>query len=186
MSGIDLKLNKGLIGCWYMDVKDKDSGVMRDASGRKGHGQITSPLTNYFGDVGNWKGDVEQLGSVDGFNDVGKLDATANDTFEDLLTNEFKTSDFSNSGDGYYVYLAIAGKTNNFPDWKASGTFIRNPSPDPQRYKLWVLRSDGQNFRDEYFRLLYDDDDSTSVGRFADPFVWTEDEEGPNARIISG
>lgn len=183
---LELNLQEGLVGHWTMDREDIDSGVLRDSSPYNYHGTINNPTSNYFGPnaAGYWEGDVEQLGAVDGFKDVGKVDATINASFEDVLTNQFTTGDFPDSGSGYYVYLALAMKGNNFPNGGFGYTFLKNPTPDPNKYQLYILKSDGQNSRDEYFRLYYSSNDDTSVARIADPFVWTQDDEGPNARII--
>ena len=186
MSKLSANLQKGLVGHWTMDKQDIDTGVISDRSGYRNHGTINNPTENRFGPngVGYWRGDVDQLGAVDGFKDVGESDATTNDTFEDIFTNQFGTSDFENSGSEYYVYMAFAAKWNEIPTWGLSGTWLKQPDPDPNKYQLYVLRSDGQNSRDEYFRIFYGDSNDTGKGRIADPFVWTQDDEDGDARII--
>ena len=173
MSQLELNLQKGLVGHWTFDAETTSNGTTHDKSAYNNHGDIDNPTSNYFGQnaSGYWRGDVEQLGAVDGFTDVGKADATANTSYEDILTSQFTTGDFSNSGSGYYVYLAFAMKGNNFPDGGFGGTFLKNPTPDPDKYQLYILRSDGQNSRDEYFRLFYYNSNDTAIGYIANPHV---------------
>lgn len=183
---LELTLQKGLVGHWTMDRSDIDNGVLYDSSANDDNADINNPTTNAFGPSakGYWAGNVEQLGSVDGFKDVGKVDATSTSDFEDAFTGEFTRPDFPNSADGYDVYMAFAAKWNEVIRWGKGGTWIRKPEPNPDKYNLYILKNDANNSRDEYFRLYYDDGNNTAVGRIADPFVWTEDDEGENARII--
>jgi hypothetical protein len=181
---IKLNLQEKLVAHWTMNRRDKNGQTTTDSGGYQYHGTCNEPTQNYFDDVETWHPDLELLGSVDGFNDVAKADATSNSGFEDIFTDRFNTSDFSNSGSGYYVYLAFAAKWNSIPVFGKNGTWLKQPTPDPNKYQLYILRNDGQNSRNEYFRIYYKNSDSTSVGRIADPFVWTQEDEDDTARII--
>jgi hypothetical protein len=128
---------------------------------------------NYFGEVGVFRDDVSLQGKIDGFKrTVGYADATSNSNFEDIFTGQFRTNDFADSGPGKDLYLAFAAKWNEIPVWGHGGSWVRKPAPDPNNYQLYVLKNDGQNSRDEYFRLYYSNSDDTSTAYIADPFVW--------------
>lgn len=152
----------------------RDSGSWSDPAG----GPSSISEFNYFGDKGHFNSDCEDLGSQDGFDSVHKADATENDTYEDIFTNEFVTDEFDGSGSDKYLYIAFAAKWNEYPDsWdgglsSAAGEAIVNPDPDPDNYQLYVARSDGQNSRDEYFRIYYSSNNTTGVAYIADPIVW--------------
>lgn len=79
-----VNLQKRLVGHWTLDSSDTSNGTAYDSNPYNNHGNIFNPTDNYFGpsSSGYWQSDIEQLGSVDGFNDVGKADATANTSFE--------------------------------------------------------------------------------------------------------
>lgn len=144
---------------------------------------------NRFGEhafgVGGWHGDLSVLGSADGFETVAAFDATTTSDYEDLFTGEFTTDDVPQyAGSGQPVYLAFAARWNELPTWEHAGAWVRQPEPDPDAYQAYVLRSDGQNSANEYFRLRYPSANDTAVGRIADPVVWTTtDSRQTDARI---
>lgn len=144
----------------------------------KGRYTIFSNQTsqNIFNESTDWRGDVEDLGAQDGFSDVRLANASSNGGFEDIFTGRFYQDDFTNfAGDENYLYLKYWAKTNSIPVWGNSwdSDWVRKPEPNPDRYQLYILRSDGnEEPRKEYYRLYYDDDDSTSFGYYADPEVY--------------
>ncbi|WEL23496.1 LamG-like jellyroll fold domain-containing protein [Candidatus Nanohalovita haloferacivicina] len=131
---------------------------------------------NIFNESTDWRGDVEDLGAQDGFSDVRLANASSNGGFEDIFTGRFYQDDYPDfAGDENYLYLKYWAKTNSIPVWGNSwdSEWVRKPEPDPDKYQLYILGSDGnEEPRKEYYRLYYDDDDSTSFGYYADPEVY--------------
>ncbi|QGA80324.1 LamG domain-containing protein [Candidatus Nanohalobium constans] len=140
------------------------------------HSHELHEAENKFDDfAGGVNSDTEVLGAQDGFENVYKVDARENDSYENFLTNLVKTSDWSNSGSGNYLYLVYWAKGNNIPDWSRSEN-IQYPSPSTSEYQKYVFRNDGQNSRDEYFRQFFGNSDSTSYAYIADPKIFTQSE----------
>jgi hypothetical protein len=109
---------------------------------------------NEFRQVGAFQADVNELGAVDGFSDVGEISASSN--YDDIFTNQFTTSDFPNfQGDGKRVYMRFKAKWGQIPIWGSAGEYVVKPAPDINKYQTYILYSDGQNGRDEYFRIYY-------------------------------
>jgi len=129
--------------------------------------------------------DTDVLGSQDGFDEVYRLDARENVSFEDFLTGRVTTVDWNNSGPGNNLYLVLWLKGNNCPDGGFRGTFIKNPTPDTNEYQQYILRADGNNSRDEYFRLFYNSSDDTSFSFIGDPKIFTESEFEKRTQISS-
>lgn len=169
------------------DVDNYEVEIRRDGSSwvtPSGGPATPDSVVNRFGDWGGWNGDAEILGTMDDYNEVAEFDATTNSGFEDIFTGEFTTADYANSGAGNYVYLAFMARWNERPNFgtdpsDGAGEVIVNPEPDPNNYQLYVIRADGQNGNNEYFRLFYSDTNDTAQARIADPYVWpaTESDE---------
>ena len=138
----------------------------------------TSSATNYFSVGSGWHADTTDEGLIDGFSDVHSIILTSG--YDDIFTNGFLLSDFpAYEGAGKYLYMVFWAKWTTLPFWGGAGTWIERPSPDPNNYQKYVAKSDGQNARNEYFRIfmsISEDDGSTAY--IADPKVYKETEVG--------
>jgi hypothetical protein len=183
----------GLINYWPLDLNN--SGTTPDVSAYANNGTINGPtltgstptkqrdIIDYFGDLGGFRDDMEFIGSDGPFGRVWKADATTNSSYEDITTGQFRTSDFTDTGQNVYYYFEFYAKWNERPTWGYGQDIIVNPAPDPNNYQRYVYRSDGQNGRDEYFRLYYGNDNDTAVAKIAQPHVtkdqpWSEQDFG--------
>lgn len=151
----------------YQVYRSRDGGASYAIDGER--------IPNYFGThseaVGYWNSDVTIRGAVDGFEEVGHIEASG--SFEDIFTDQFTTDDFPEyAGPDQWVSLRVWARWNEIPAWENTGEWVRKPAPDPDRYQEYVLRSDGQNADNEYFRLYYGNNTETAVADIADPVVW--------------
>jgi hypothetical protein len=156
-----------------------DGGVIGGVLGGDNYqATVSSQPENWWNITGDWDGDANELGSVDGFNDVAEFDAAANDSYEDIFTGQFNSTDWpSFFGQGNFVYLAFAAKWDTIPNWEndyPDAEWIRQPVPDPNNYQLYLLRNDAnEDSRDEYFRIYYPPS-SSAYAEIADPYVWLD------------
>lgn len=136
-------------------------------------------VQNVFGAdrLGYWTGDVNQLGSVDGYDDVGEITLTSN--FDNIFTGQFRRIDVpAYAADGNDLLLEFYAKWDVIPTWETTFTYsewVEKPSPDPNNYQRYVLRTDGRDSgsNDEYFRIYYlPDQDNGTTSRIADPQVY--------------
>jgi len=128
----------------------------------------------YFGIVGGWHSDMNILGNYDGYSEVASITQTT--SYDDIFTGQFTISDFPNyAGAGKYVYMEFWAKWSTIPVWGQGQTWIQKPPPDASKYQKYILKSDGQNDIDEYFRLYYSTSQiDESVAYIANPKVYTE------------
>jgi hypothetical protein len=160
----------GIVSYWGFD---EGGGVVASDSFGSNDGALLSSLNNQFGVAGGWNADIELLPPEEGFSNVGKSDSPGG-CCERVFVSEFMTADFPGwAGPGQYLYMFIWFKGSEFPAWEQPGTWVKNPTPDPNKYQLYILESDGQNVRNEYFRMYYT---ATTVGYFADPVVLKEED----------
>lgn len=133
-----------------------------------------SKANNYFNVVGTWHNDTTDEGSINGFENVRSITLTSN--YDDIFTDQFITSDFPNyAGPNNYVYMSFWFKGSELPNWEQSQIWIEKPVPNANEYQKYVLKSDGQNSRNEYFRIYYSTtQNSGETVYIADPKVWKE------------
>ncbi|WP_153953044.1 LamG-like jellyroll fold domain-containing protein [Halosegnis longus] len=137
-----------------------------------------------YWDISQYGGDVEVLGSYEGYEDVVQLDRV-DGRFDDLFSGQFKQSDFPDfEGDGNYVHIGFYAKWDQVVGWGTGfgrGEWVVKPDPDPNKYQYYEARSDGQN--GEYFRMYYSKQDSGPAVYVAEPDIWKEGVDPPYRTI---
>ena len=146
--------------------------------------------------IGHYSSDAQGKNGTDGWEENVLVDARNTTNYINFTVGQFTTDDLPDyAGTGNYLYMAFAFKGNAIPTWGAKSTgetWIQKPAADPNNYQLYVLQADGQNNRNEYFRLFYTNDSTDLYGYFANTTVWkatvaTDDDIAfnPNTNTLS-